>query len=102
MRAAACRADGAVTAPRAPIFNGRVFLVLVLYLGFGLGLVGRGLPFWAAAAIFVFLSIFLFQLPERRRQGTIWRGLIVAAAIGIGASFVITMVFQEFFLVRLP
>jgi hypothetical protein len=85
-----------------PILNGRAALALALCLGFGLGLVGHGPPFWIAAAVFIVLSTFLFQLPERRRDGTIWRGLLTAAVIGLAASLVITIVFQEFFLVRLP
>lgn len=101
VRAGGLFTDGAAVT-REPIINGRIVLVLALYLGFALGLVGRGLPFWAAAAIFIFLHIFLFQFAERRQAGTIWRGLIVAAAIGIGASLVIATIFQEFFLVRLP
>ena len=77
-------------------------LSLALCLGFALGLVGRGPPFWAAAAIFLFLHVFLFEFGERRKQRRLWRGLLVALAVSAGASFVITMIFQEFFLVRLP
>jgi Tripartite tricarboxylate transporter TctB family len=87
---------------RAPIFNGRVALSIALCLGFALGLVGRGPPFWAAAAIFLFLHIFLFEFSERREQHRLWRGVLLALAVSAGASFVITMIFQEFFLVRLP
>jgi hypothetical protein len=67
-----------------------------------LGLVGRGPPFWAAAALFLFLHVFLFEFGERRKTHRLWRGLFVALAVSAGASFVITMIFQEFFLVRLP
>ena len=90
------------TTPREPILTWRVVLSLALCLGFGLGLVGRGPPFWAAAALFLFLHIFLFEFGERRQQHRLGRGILLALAVGAGASFVITMIFQEFFLVRLP
>jgi hypothetical protein len=88
--------------PPPPIFTGRVALSLVLCLGFALGLVGRGPPFWTAAALFLFLHVFLFEFVERRDRGTLGRGLLVALAVSAGATFIITMVFQELFLVRLP
>jgi hypothetical protein len=82
----------------------RLLLVLGLCLTFGVILVGHGLPFWLAAAIFVTASIVGLQY----RQGgstdrkTNARLFIKAAAIGVGAGIVITIVFQEIFLVRLP
>jgi hypothetical protein len=79
---------------------GRAGLSLILCLGFAVGLVGRGPPFWLAAAIFLFLHIFLFQYPERRGRRT--GGVAVALACALGAAGVITFVFQELFLVRLP
>jgi Tripartite tricarboxylate transporter TctB family len=90
------------SAAQGPIFTGRVALSLTLCLGFGLGLLGRGPPFWAAAALFLFLHVFLFEFVERRDRGTLARGLLIALAVSAGASFVITMIFQELFLVRLP
>jgi hypothetical protein len=81
----------------------RIALTLSLCLGFSVGLVGRGPPFWLAAALFVFLHVYLFEYPDRRARGEgAWRGLLVAASVGVGAAFVITMIFQELFLVRLP
>src|ERR1019366_7998686 len=44
----------------------RVVLVLVLCLAFGIGLVGHGLPFWLAAALFVSVAIVSLQQPQRR------------------------------------
>ena len=99
LRAPRPRAAGGGAQP--PIFTARVALSLMLCLGFALGLVGRGPPFWAAAALFL-LHIFLFEFVERRDHGTLGRGLLVALAVSAGTSFVITMVFQELFLVRLP
>ena len=38
----------------------RLALAAVLCLGYGVGLVGHGIPFWAATFAFVFVSIALF------------------------------------------
>ncbi len=81
---------------------GRLALATVLCLGYGAGLVGRGIPFWAATFVFVFVSITLFQWPERRARGKMRRGLAVAAACALGAALGVTLLFQELFLVRLP
>jgi hypothetical protein len=85
-----------------PAFGPRAVLTLVLCIGFAAGLVGRGIPFWVAAATYLFLHIFLLQLPERRARGEVSKGALIAAAIGIGASLAISYIFQEVFLVRLP
>ena len=73
--------------------------VLALCVGFAGGLVGRGLPFWAAAAIFITVAISVLHPKSELGVG---RVLAKAALIGIIAGWVITLVFQEFFLVRLP
>jgi Tripartite tricarboxylate transporter TctB family len=82
----------------------RLLLVLGLCLAFGVGLVGHGLPFWLAAALFVTTAILSLQYQQRQSAGTklSLRMLVTSAAIGLGAGFAITLVFQEFFLVRLP
>jgi hypothetical protein len=101
-------ASGAL-APGAPHAAGmstaerkQFLLVLGLCLAFGIGLVGHGLPFWIAAAMFVAITIFVLQYPQRRAAGELKRGLIIAIVIGICAGLGVTLVFQEFFLVRLP
>lgn len=81
----------------------RIALTMALCIGFAVGLVGHGLPFWLATIIFAFLHIFLFEFPDRRARGEeVWRGILVAAAVAVGAAFIITMIFQELFLVQLP
>jgi hypothetical protein len=82
----------------------RLLLVLGLCLAFGVGLVGHGLPFWLAAAIFVSVAMVSLQYRERQSTGEplSLRRFITAAAIGLGAGIAITVVFQEIFLVRLP
>ena len=82
----------------------RLLLVLGLCLAFGVGLVGHGLPFWLAAAIFVTVAILSLQYQQRKSAGERLnlRRFVTTAAIGLGAGAVITLVFQEIFLVRLP
>ena len=92
---------------RAPVDRAelkRLLLVLGLCLAFGVGLVGHGLPFWLAAAIFVTVAILALQYQQRKSAGESLnlRRLVTTAAIGLGAGAVITLVFQEIFLVRLP
>ena len=79
----------------------RIGVTLVLCLGFALVLVGR-VPFWTAAAAYLFLQIVVLQYPERKARGEVVRGLVVAGAIALGAGGTIAFLFQEVFLVRLP
>ena len=79
----------------------RVGVTLVLCLGFALALVGR-MPFWTAAAAYLFTQITVLQYPERKARGEVLRGLGVAAAIAVAAAASISVLFQEIFLVRLP
>jgi hypothetical protein len=89
-------------ASAAPAGLGRLWLALLLCLGYGAGLVGHGMPFWAATFLFVFAAITLFQWPERRARGEFGRGLAVAAACAAATAAGVTLLFQELFLVNLP
>ena len=83
----------------------RIATVVALCVFFGVVLVGHGLPFWAAASIFVTGSILVLQYPLRRAEGEPGiapRLVLKALAIGLGAGVIISLVFQELFLVRLP
>ncbi len=86
----------------APFVTPRLLLALALCLAYGIGLVGRGLPFWLTTLLFVFVSIMAFQWPERRAGGEIVRGAAVALLCAAGTAAAVTLVFQELFLVRLP
>ena len=82
----------------------RLALVIGLILAYAVVLLGRGLPFWLGAAIYVTASIILLQAPQRAAEG---RGLTAreaatALVIGLASGWVITWVFQDAFLVRLP
>ncbi len=82
----------------------RVALIIGLCVTFGVVLVGHGLPFWLAAALFVSVAIVVLQRPQRIAAGETLslRRLAIAAIIGLGAGGIITLVFQQVFLVRLP
>jgi hypothetical protein len=82
----------------------RLALVIGLIVVYTVVLLGRGLPFWLGATIYVVASILLLQAPQRAAEG---RGVSVrdvafAAAVGLASGWAITIVFQDAFLVRLP
>jgi hypothetical protein len=75
------------------------WLLCMLFAGVFLG---RGLPFWLLAAVFMFLHIALLETPERKVERTLARRAIVALIIAAGVSAAVTFLFQNVFLVRLP
>lgn len=79
----------------------RVALVLALCLGYAVVLVGR-VPFWLATFLFVFVFVLIFEHPQRRERGQVARGVAMAAVYGAGTSALVSLVFAEVFLVRLP
>ena len=95
-------APGTRAAPTPANERRRLWTVLALCVGYVVGLVGHGLPFWVASAAFVAVTIVLLQRAERVANGQPLRGLVVAAVIGVASGIVTTIVFQELFLVRLP
>ena len=80
----------------------RIWFILTLCAGFALGMVGHGLLFGMAAAIFITIMIVVLQIEQLRQSGRVLSGMLKAALIGVCAGTIITLVFQEFFLVRLP
>ena len=80
-----------------PLFNRRIGIMLALSLVYAAGLIGR-VPFWLATAVFVAIFVALFAPPE---QPTV-RRLTVSLLAGVLTSAVVTNVFQQIFLVRLP
>ena len=82
---------------------GRALWVIGLCVLFGGGLVGHGVPFWAASTVFVTAAILSLRLgPDGRRRRINPAAALAAAAIGLAAGLGITVVFQQVFLVRLP
>jgi Tripartite tricarboxylate transporter TctB family len=84
----------AVTLPSPGFRWGNTPLVLVLCLGYAVGLVGRA-PFWLATFIFVTTFIAIFEYPSRRRMA-------LAPVYAAATSLVVTYLFETVFLVRLP
>ena len=82
----------------------RLALVVGLIVAYTVVLLGRGLPFWLGAAIYVTASIILLQAPQRAAEGRRLTAVEVgrALAIGLASGWIITWVFQDAFLVRLP
>jgi Tripartite tricarboxylate transporter TctB family len=76
-------------------------LAVVLCLGYAAGLIGR-VPFWLATFAFVALFVALFEWRLGSTRAERVRRLAFALALGAGVSAVVTLVFQEVFLVRLP
>jgi hypothetical protein len=96
---------GGLRAPRAPAHAGswaRIATVVALCVVYAVGLVGHGVPFWLASALFVSVTIAVLRLREWQESGRLPRGLLETAAIGLGAGGLIAFVFEQFFLVRLP
>lgn len=80
----------------------RIGIVLALCLGYAGGLMGHGLPFWLATAIFIAVAIGVLQFQARGASGQRLRGLLFALVMGAATGAATTFVFQELFLVRLP
>jgi hypothetical protein len=89
------------TADRNKTAYGRLALALLLCIGYAVGLLGR-VPFWLAASLFVSASIFVLRFAELRSKAQLVRGALTAMAIGIGSGILVTIVFEQLFLVRLP
>jgi hypothetical protein len=87
-----------------PAVQRRLALVIVLLLVYSVVLVGHGMPFWLASALYVIASILTLQHPQRAAAGRrlSWRDVAFAVAVGLGSGLCITYVFQDLFLVRLP
>lgn len=82
----------------------RIWVVVALCMAYAVGLVGHGLPFWLASAVYVTASILVLQRMsrdpgERRLDARAW---IKAVVIGLASGIVTQVVFQDLFLVRMP
>ncbi len=96
----ATRADSPAAPPEPLGPLAGVLAATLLYAGV---LVGHGLPFWLATFGFVAGFIFWF---DRARQSALGRTTakqaVLAAVYGACTSAVVTLVFEQVFLVRLP
>lgn len=97
---------GALTHSAIPTFrtreHWRLLTALLLCFAYPLCLLGSGLPFWLATAIFVAAFVFVFQFEDRKATGTLLRGAAFAALFGLICGSTVHYIFQELFLVRLP
>ena len=82
----------------------RIALALALCVGYAAGLLGKGLPFWLTSTIFLLAAILVFRVLDQDagERRPLRRFALSTAAIALGASVVIALLFQEVFLVRLP
>ena len=71
----------------------------VLFAGVSLG---RGLPFVAEAATFIFVFTSVFSWSQWRAEARVLRSLAMTLATAIVASLLISWLFESVFLVRLP
>jgi hypothetical protein len=84
-------------APAGPLLNRRIIITMALSLGYAGAMIGR-VPFWLATFLFVTAFVSCFAPPET----TPLRRLAVAVLAGVLATAVVTLVFEQVFLVRLP
>jgi drug/metabolite transporter (DMT)-like permease len=103
-------ARGAFTHPPEPFtahqreVRKRVWVVVAMCSVYSVGLIGQGMPFWLGSTIFITGAIVIVQRmdpdPEKRRlTPRVW---LQALVIGVLASVITQLVFQDLFLVRLP
>lgn len=82
----------------------RVAIAIAMCIGYGVVLVGHGIPFWLASTVYVSASILVFRRlsrdPDERRLDA--RAWVKALVIGGLTSVVTWAVFERVFLVRLP
>ncbi len=80
----------------------RVALSWLLCVTYGGVLLGRGLPYWALTAGFLFLHILLLDETDRVPASPTVRRLVIAALVSPTVATVVMLTFERIFLVRLP
>ena len=93
--------NGEVQSQASAASRRRFWLTLILTLTYAAVLVGR-LPFWLATGLFVFAFVALVEWRTDRSAAEHMRALGFALAYAGIVAAVVTWVFQEIFLVRLP
>lgn len=81
--------------------GGRVTITIGLCLIYALVLVGL-VPFWLASAVFVFAFVVIFAGRLSDEPKPLPRLMFWAAVQGVAVGWLVTLVFQYGFLVRLP
>jgi hypothetical protein len=80
---------------------GRIALATLLTVVFAVGLIGR-IPFWTAAASFIFVFILAFEWRPGQSARTWARNAAWAAGIALTAGWAVTLLFEHVFLIRMP
>jgi putative tricarboxylic transport membrane protein len=80
---------------------GRIALATALTLVFAVGLIGR-VPFWLAAALFIFVFIMAFEWRAGQPRAVLARNAIWAFGIAVIAGWAVTLLFENLFLIRMP
>jgi hypothetical protein len=104
-RAAIVEFSGSEPAPQADeggFHWKRLALSAFLCLTYGGMLLGHGVHYWILTAGFLFLHLLLFDESEEVPARPTLRRFVLAAALALAVSTVVTLVFQHIFLVRLP
>jgi hypothetical protein len=79
----------------------RIALATVLAVAFAAGLVSR-VPFWLAAALFVFCFINVFEYERALPLRVMSKNAGIALAIGLVTGIGISELFERVFLIRMP
>lgn len=91
------RDEAGADAPDEPLFNRRIVATMALCLLYAGLLIGRA-PFWLVTALFVGAFVAVFAPAEQPLR----RCIAVSMLAGVITAAVVTVVFQQVFLVRLP
>lgn len=94
-------APAGAPAEEAPVPWPRLLGVLGLCALFGFGALGR-MPFELAAALLMFVWMVMLGWPQWSSEPGRMRRVVQVALISAAASFTISHLFQDVFLVRLP
>jgi hypothetical protein len=96
----AAQADDAIYGPPS-----QFALAAAMFFAYALLLVGHGLPFWLGTALFVTAYVFVFRRADRLagpRTGSTRGDIVLALVCGIATAAIVSAVFEQLFLVRLP
>jgi hypothetical protein len=94
--------EGAASDEQAGTDWKRLLLSWGLCVAFAGVLLGRGLPFWLLAAGFVFIHLLALEDRHRIEGRPLLRRVGEAALVAAATSGIVTFVFQNVFLIRLP
>ena len=95
------RAGDLLSRDAEPGARARLALALFLTLAYALLLIGH-LPYWLATWLFVATFVILFERLQPDQRAPFWRTALAGIVLGGVVALIVSFVFQELFLVRLP